>query len=190
MKFYIKVTSLTFLIMLSVILSEAQGWNQNRKGIYSAGIGYAQGVFIPVYDYPGHGRYSHGVSFNISGEYKAHRVLGLGWQTGIDIFTHGYYYYKPDDDYYYATAIGIPMGFKLNVHILEAANAPIRNKLDVYAGFNVGGGPAFHRDPDRGANGFFYVGPQVGIRYWFDKKLGVFGEFGWGATAVNAGISF
>lgn len=180
--------------MTAVILSiagtlAAQGWNQGRKGIYSAGIGIAQGIFIPVYNEPGHGPGAQGISFNIAGEYRAHRVLGLGWQTGLNIFTRGHYYDKQDDYYYTETSVGIPMGFKLNVHILEAANAPIRNKLDVYAGFNVGGGPAFHRDP-YATYGFFYAGPQVGVRYWIDNKIGVFGELGWGATIANFGISF
>ena len=190
MKFVLRTLMLATAILCFACISSGQGWNQNRKGIYSAGIGYAQGIFIPVYDYPGHGYYSYGISFNISGEYKAHRVLGLGWQTGISFFTHGYYYNKHDDYYYTNPATGIPIGFKLNVHILEAANAAIRNKLDVYAGFTVGGGPAFQREPYSDTYAFFFAGPQVGIRYWFDKKLGIFGEFGWGATAANFGISF
>lgn len=178
------------LILNGVIYSEAQSWTQGRKGVHSAGIGYARGIFIPVYNHPGHGHYSYGVSFNISGEYRVHRVLGLGWQTGVNIFTHGYYYDKHDDHYYSNPATGVPIGFKLNVHILEAANAPVRDKLDVYAGFNLGGGPLFHQEPNGDAHAFFFAGPQVGIRYWFDKKLGIFMELGWGATAANFGVSF
>ncbi|MBP6872652.1 MAG: hypothetical protein KBC43_11655 [Bacteroidales bacterium] len=189
---YIKIFALVIMILFVAYSSVAQGWNKNRKSVYSTGIGYGQGIFIPVYNYPDHGPSSYGVSFNISGEYKAHRVLGLGWQTGINVFTRGYYYSKPDDDFYYYNkpALGIPVGFKMNVHILEAANAPIKNSFDVYAGFNVGGGPAFHGEPYSGVHGFFYVGPQVGFRYWFDNQLGIFGEFGWGASVVNLGISF
>jgi hypothetical protein len=190
MKTINKFVLIAGILIIVINSSQAQGWIQDKKGMYSAGIGAASAVFIPVYDYPGHGRYSQGVSFNISGEYKVHRVLGIGWQTGINIFTQGYYYDKNADFYYNTTSIGIPMGFKMNVHILEAANAPIRNKLDVYAGFNVGGGPSFHGDPYAGAYGFFYVGPQVGVRYWFDKNLAIFGELGWGATFVNFGITF
>lgn len=183
------ILSTAFLIIF-INTSQAQGWIQNKKGMYSAGIGAASAVFIPVYNHPGHGRYSQGVSFNISGEYKVHRVLGIGWQTGINIFTQGNYYDKDADYYYTTTSVGIPMGFKMNIHILEAANARVRDKLDVYAGFNVGGGPSFHGDPYGGVYPFFYVGPQAGIRYWVDNKLAIFGEFGWGATAVNFGITF
>jgi len=178
------------LLILTANLAQAQGWMQNKKGIYSAGIGVAQAIFLPVYNYPGHGWSSQGVSFNISGEYKVHRVVGIGWQTGINIFSQGHYYDKNDDYYYTTASVGIPMGFKMNVHILEAANASIRNRLDVYAGFNVGGGPSFHGDPYGGVYSFFYVGPQAGVRYWFDKNVAIFGELGWGATFFNAGITF
>jgi hypothetical protein len=190
MKILFKLSVMAFLSLIWVNLTEAQGWAQGRKGTYSAGIGVAQGIFVPVPDETGHTVSSHGVSFNISGEYHVHRFLGLGWQTGMDIFVEGHYYSKPEDIYYTSTAVGFPIGFKFNVHILEAANAPISNDLDVYAGFNVGGGPAFHGDPYGGAYGFFYVGPQAGVRYWIDSKVGVFGELGWGATIVNFGVSF
>ena len=185
-----KLNILVVLLILVISTAGAQGWNQSRKGIYSIGIGQAQAIFIPVYDYPGYGWSSHGVSFNISGEYRAHRVIGLGWFTGINVFTPGRYYYKNEDYYYTATSVGIPIGFKFNVHILEAANAEIRNKLDVYAGFNIGGGPSFHGDPYAGQYPFFFAGPQAGVRYWFDSRIAIFGELGWGATLFNFGVTF
>lgn len=190
MKIHWKLTLVALLIFQWVSIAEAQGWTQGRKGVHSVGIGVAQGVFIPVNNPPDYSASSHGVSFNISGEYSVHRFLGLGWQTGTNIFIEGRYYNYDDDLYYRSKSVGFPIGFKFNVHILEAANAGIRNKLDVYAGFNVGGGPAFHRDPYGGVYGFFYVGPQGGVRYWIDNKIAIFGELGWGATIFNTGISF
>jgi hypothetical protein len=181
---------LTCLLIIYISSAGAQGWNQGRTGIYSAGIGSASAIFIPVYDYPGYGWSSRGISFNISREYAVHRVVGIGWLTGLNVFTPGRYYHENDDQYYSANSVGIPMGFKLNVHILEAANARIKDDLDVYAGFNVGGGPSFHNDPYGGVYPFFFAGPQVGIRYWFTPNIGIFTELGWGATAFNMGVSF
>lgn len=190
MKKQIKLALVTKFILIGISFTQAQGWTQGRKGVYSVGAGVAQGVFIPVPDPADYKISSQGVSFNISGEYSVHRVIGLGWQAGTNIFPEGRYYHRKDDIYYRSTTVGFPIGFKFNVHILEAANAGIRNTLDVYAGFNVGGGPAFHRDPYGGVYGFFYAGPQAGVRWWIDNRIALFGEMGWGATIVNFGISF
>ena len=186
----IHLNILTVMLICLISSAGAQGWNQGRKAIYSAGIGSAQAIFVPVYDYPGYGWSSHGVSFNISGEYRVQRVIGLGWETGLNVFTPARYYHEYGDYYYTATSVGIPIGFKFNVHILEAANASVKDKLDVYAGFNAGGGPAFHNDPYGGVYPFFFVGPQAGVRYWFNRNIGIFTELGWGITMFNMGVSF
>ncbi|HWB64729.1 MAG TPA: hypothetical protein VG603_14535, partial [Chitinophagales bacterium] len=156
---------------------KAQGWNQDKTGIYSIGVGGA-GV-IALGPFPAYVTGS-GLSVNVSGEYRVQRFIGVGFETGMDVFV-GHYYRA---GYYYAgyAAIGIPIAAKCNVHILEAANVPIANKLDVYAGLNLGGGPAFYTGPGGGVFGFLEVGPQFGVRYWFNPNVAVFGEFGWGAT--------
>lgn len=185
-----KFLMIAALLIFFIDSIEAQGWTQNRKGIYSLGVGAAQGYFLPVYNYPGYRQSSEGISFNVSGEYDVHRVIGIGWQTGLNVFVRGHYYDKNDDVYYTSTAVGIPLGFKMNIHILEAANASIRDKLDVYAGFNLGAGPTFHGDPYGGVYSFFYVGPQAGIRIWLDNRVALFSEIGWGATIINFGVTF
>ncbi len=184
------------LIILSVLIfpfsfsAKSQGWIQDRKAMYSAGIGASQNIFLPAryYDFPS--RNSLALNINISGEYKVHRLISIGWQTGLNYFSYGRYYSQSDNIYYNTAVIGIPAGFEANVHILEATAAKVKDKLDVYAGFNIGGGPAFLTGPDRGVGGFIYAGPQAGARYWFSNKFAVFGEIGWGASVVNAGITF
>ncbi|MDB5283399.1 MAG: hypothetical protein JWO06_2474, partial [Bacteroidota bacterium] len=180
-----------FLLFASFPSARAQGWIQDKKSMYSLGLGGTQPLFLPFAYYPAGRAYSLGLSINISGEYRVHRLIGIGWQTGLNLFTSGYYYrYHGQDGYYYrAAAIGIPIGFKANFHILEATRAQIKDRLDVYAGLNIGGGPAIYLGPGAGLYGFIYVGPQIGARYWFDK-VAIFGEIGWGATFANIGVTF
>jgi hypothetical protein len=178
-----------YALLLSVLPSEikAQGWNQDRKGIYSIGVGGTQVIGL---GYGSLGLTPPGLSINVSGEYKVHRFVGVGFETGLNFFFGPpYYVYPPPAPRY--VSIGIPLGVKVNVHILEAANVPIANKLDAYAGLNLGGGPAFYTGPNPGvvAWGFIHVGPQVGVRYWLNHNIAVFGEFGWGATFANVGIT-
>lgn len=185
-----KIGLVAFLMLSSVLISvKAQGWVQNKKSIYSVGMGLTQVMFIPLHDYPLNHKGSVGISVNVSGEYKAHRFIGVGWQTGISVFPSGRYYDKPNDIYYNSTFVGIPFGFKVNFHILEAANVAIKDRLDVYAGLNLGGGPSFYNVQHIGIHGFIYGGAQVGIRYWV-KKIAVFAELGWGANIANIGITF
>jgi len=68
----------------------------------------------------------------------------------------------------------------------------IKDRLDVYAGLNLGGGPAIYTAPAPYATvyGFIHVGPQFGIRYWLNHSIAIFGEFGWGATFANVGFTF
>lgn len=164
----------------------AQGWNQDKSGIYSVGVGGTQAIMLTnPYHYPV--VYGAGFSVNVSGEYLVQRFIGVGFQTGMDVFAGPPYY---PDEYPPYRAIGIPVIAKANVHILEAANAPCSHYLDLYAGLNFGGGPSFFTGPNAGVYGFLQGGPQVGIRFWPNSQLGIFGELGWGATFINFGLSF
>jgi hypothetical protein len=134
-----------------------------------------------------------GLSTNISAEFRVHRFVGFGFQTGVNVhFEPGSVRYYPDYVVVVQrrTTVGIPFALKTNVHILEAAENRHSDYLDIYAGFNVGGGPAFAVVPGGPAFGFVQVGPQAGIRYWPSKHIGIFGEIGWGATFANAGLTF
>jgi hypothetical protein len=178
------------LLVINSHLLKAQGWNQDRAGIYSVGVG---GTQVIAFGNGFSGVSGPGLSLNVSGEYKVHRFIGVGFETGIDLFFANYFFgprfERPAVGY---TSIAIPIGAKVNVHILEAANVAIRNKLDVYAGLNLGGGPAIYTAPAPYATvyGFIHVGPQFGIRYWLNPSIAIFGEFGWGATFANIGFTF
>jgi hypothetical protein len=188
-----KKLQLTLLLVITLMAfapqAKSQGWINDKKAMYSIGVGGTQVLFLPRQYYPLGSRGSLGLSLNVAGEYKVHRWIGLGWQTGVNFFGYGRYYSKKDNVYYNNAAIGIPIGMNLNFHILEAANAKIKDRLDVYAGLNIGAGPSFHTGPNGGVYAFIYGGPQVGVRYWFDK-VAIFGQLGWGATLVNLGVTF
>lgn len=185
--------TLTILFVLATVYSaSAQGWCQDRKGIFNLGFGGTNAIALGPY--PAY-VYGSGMSLNFGAEFRVHRFIGVGFQTGLDVFFGPYWdrrpgpYYDPRVKARYAS-IGIPIAVKVNVHILEAANNRHADKLDVYAGLNVGGGPAFFTGPNGGTFGFLQAGPQVGVRYWFSPHAAVFGEVGWGATFANIGFSF
>ena len=61
----------------------------------------------------------------------------------------------------------------------------------MYAGLNVGSGLAVSF-PASSSNigGMLFVGPQVGVKYFFKPKIGVYAEVGYGKSLMEAGISF
>ena len=90
-------------------------WTQGHtKGIYSIGFGGTDGIFVGgggYYGYYGAAIVPAGISINAAGEYKVWKFIGVGWQTGINIYP-----------YYGVVGLEIPFIAKANVHILDAAN--------------------------------------------------------------------
>jgi hypothetical protein len=181
---FFKLTLSVLFFLLITSASAQDKWTQGKKGIYSAGIGGTQVIYVD-------GAYSSianmGMSLNFSGEYKVYKFIGAGFQTGLNF--SWIYLGRGVSSYNSGVGIGIPVSGKVNVHLMDAFNARIADDLDIYAGINVGGGPVILAGDGVGVGGFVVVGPQVGVRYWFDR-VGIFGEFGYGATFANVGISF
>ena len=186
-----QISILAFFLITCFQSTQAQdSWTQGKKGIYSAGLGGTQVVRLfkgtvlsPINKAS---TLNLGMALNFSGEYKAWEYLGVGFQTGLDfVWPYGIGSLAGSSS---NLGIGIPISAKLNVHIMDAANASISDKLDVYAGINIGGGPMFYTS-GLATTGFLIIGPQVGARYWFDK-VAIFGEFGYGATFANVGVTF
>ena len=204
MKKIFTVLALTALFSLTFVSSNyAQDqWYQGRSmGIYSIGIGGTDAIGVGgiysnnYYGYHVNPITAPGMSINVSGEYKVYKFIGVGWQSGFDLFFTGYNYGFLGGGGTTVT-LGIPFIAKANVHILDAVGGvSIADKLDVYAGLNFGGGPAItpgnnNLGTSTTVGGFIQVGPTVGVRYWVIPKVAVFGEFGWGATFANAGVTF
>ena len=135
----IKTLFFAILLFAAAPKAGAQGWCQDRTSMYSLGLGGTQVLFLPTQYYGIGNAGSVAMALNISGEYKVHRLIGIGWQTGLDLFASGYYRNRADGLYYSSVVVGVPIGFKFNFHILEATQAQIKDRLDVYAGINVGG---------------------------------------------------
>lgn len=186
-----KLSFTIFLLVIVTILPynkcKAQGWNQDRKGIYSVGIGPTMLIAVGN-DFSG--LTGPGLSANFSGEYKISRIAGVGFGTGINVFFWPYYAYRDQPLLARRVAIGIPLAVKFNVHFLEAANLPISSKLDLYGALILGGGPAFYAGKGQRPFGFIQSGAQIGLRYWPVSNCGIFTEFGWGPTFANVGVSF
>jgi len=197
MKKIICAIALTVMIVVSSIqtTSAQDSWIHGKTGIYSVGIGGTQLIYLSNY-YSSNG--DIGLSLNVSGEYKAWKWIGAGFQTGLD-FTWAYYHYN----YGFGgsgtvsggpVSIAIPIGGKVNFHLMDAFGVGIADKLDVYAGINLGFGPSIYTgNTEFGGNRVYaimHVGPQVGVRYWFNDNVAIFTEFGYGATFANAGVTF
>lgn len=169
------IALLSAALLFAAERSNAQEWNQGRAktGIYTVAVGGTQQIYVGR---PHGGLTGAGLSMNVQGEYGVARFIGLGWGTGVNLYFPAH-----------TTLIEVPIGLKMNVHILEAANVDVRG-LDVFAGVNIGGGPAFYTTG--GATGLLYAGPQVGLRYWFNPHIAIHTEFGWGQTFANLGFTF
>jgi hypothetical protein len=73
--------------------------------------------------------------------------------------------------------------------IADKTGKSFAEKLDVYAGINLGGGPSIgFYGGSVVASGFMFVGPQVGIRYYPKSNIGITAEVGYGKTIANVGM--
>lgn len=179
------------LCMGATINSHAQAWEKNSK-ILSLGIGGATMLhFDPDYYYGRRFGWSPLTGqLLFQGEFGIHKYVGLGFTTGIGGGGAWRVYYPE---------INAPIGFIANFHfyqlIADKTSKDIHaDKLDIYAGLNIGSGVAVVFDR-RGAGDarlhpLFFAGPQVGIRYYFVPKVAVNAELGYGKSWANVGFSF
>jgi hypothetical protein len=149
---------------------------------------------------------SGGIS--VDGEFGVHNYVGVGFHTGFfgsrSIYSSGFFGRLAGYDYTYTySGLYIPLGVIVNFHfyqlIEDKTSKDIHgDKLDLYVGANLGSGVAIAvptRDlkNDGGKTSFgalAYGGVQFGVRYFFNPKIGVFAEVGYGKTFANGGIAF
>jgi hypothetical protein len=191
------------LIVLALALaipsqSKAQAFGGKGSKTFLLGLGFSN--YPAVYsglDYTG-----SPLSFNIGvqGEFGIHDYVGLGFTAGVTFsgalypnkkFNNGYY---NNGNLYYNewSTIGIPIGMIGNFHFLQLiadkTGGSFAEKMDVYAGLAIGAGPSF-AIPKAGNTiggdvGILFLGEvHVGIRYYFNEKLGVFAEVGQGQSS-------
>lgn len=204
-----KFLSLLLITALSVSLSFGQAFDASSK-LISIGLGGSTMFHIPS----GYNAYYANSYFTpltgeltVQGEFAVHKYVGVGFTAGIGGRAGGSGYVVPYYGYtgYYAgwySEFNLPIGVIANFHfyqlIADKVSANLHaDKLDIYAGLNLGTGFAIHPgytdvygQRHTAIDALAFGGVQVGARYYFTPKIGVFGEFGWGKTWANAGITF
>lgn len=171
---------------------QAQAWGRHTN-VLSLGIGPSQYIHLDRYYYtdaPVPRLYYWPVTgqFNFQGEFGVHKYVGLGFTTGIGG--------RGPVNRNYLGELNIPVGLIANFHFYQLiADNASRNihsdKLDIYAGINVGSGVAFTYYPDVvRAVPIVFGGVQAGIRYYFVPRVAVNGEIGFGKSIANIGFTF
>jgi hypothetical protein len=166
------------------------------KGSKTLSIGLGMSSYLGVFDKNGYygssGYYGSGYGFWYSGtlslqaEFGVHDYVGIGIVTGV-----GGRNYR----YGGGGVLYVPVGISANFHfyqlIEDKTSKDIHgDKLDLYAGLNVGSGlAAFFPASSDNLGGILFVGPQVGVKYFFKPKFGIYAEVGYGKSLMEAGIS-
>jgi len=136
-------------------------------------------------------------------EWGIHEYVGLGFTAGLTGGRYGWGYgygyyggpgYGPGPGYGGYGILSVPVGIIANFHfyqlIEDKTSKDIHgDKVDVYAGLNVGSGIGFVPTPNR-VNALFFAGPQVGAKYYVTPNLGLGLEVGYGKTFINGGLTF
>lgn len=138
---------------------------------YGYGYGYGFGFFRPT------------LAVNANIEIGIHKYVGIAPCFGFSttFYTGG------------EVGLEIPLGVQANFHFFQLigdkTGKSFADKLDIYAGANVGGGPTFGLfSGGLSVYGFIYAGPQVGIRYYPKSNIGITAEIGYGKTIANVGM--
>jgi hypothetical protein len=190
MKRILTIAASMLLVLIITNSAKAQAWDRDSK-VLSLGVG---GANFLHFDPRGYYKYGYAYSnftgqLNFQGEFAIHKYVGLGFTTGVGGA-------GPLGRYY--SEVNMPIGFIANFHFYQLiADKSSRNihadKLDIYAGLNVGSGfAAVYYNPDGRfyLHPIFFAGPQVGIRYYFVPNVALNAELGYGKSWANIGFSF
>ena len=194
MKKLILVLVISFSVVKSKVV-HAQAWEKNTK-VISLGVGLSQFYHLDNYYY--YNEYYHGAThrsytllteqFNLQGEFGIHKYVGLGFTTGVGG--------RGPFANYYNGEFNIPVGVISNFHFYQLiADNSKKNihadKMDIYAGINIGSGIAFTFYPNLTRSvPLFFGGVHAGIRYYISDKVGVNAELGLGKSLINGGFVF
>jgi hypothetical protein len=194
----------TLFILLSIITllfftstnTKAQAFAGKGSKYFTLGVGVSHFIHFGgyrnyynsyYYEYPYYYSYyrafSPTVSINANIEIGIHKYVGIAPLFGISTSIYGRR----------NVSLDIPLGVQGNFHFLQLiadkTGKSFAEKLDVYAGINLGGGPSIgFYGGSVVASGFMFVGPQVGIRYYPKSNIGITAEVGYGKTIANVGM--
>lgn len=151
-----------------------------KGGFYrygGAGLGY------------GYGSFWYSGTLSVQAEFGVHDYVGVGLVTGLGGRAYGSRFGGGGGVLY------VPVGILANFHfmqlIADKKGLGIGDKLDVYAGLNFGTGLSASLSKGGGntVGGIIFVGPQIGVKYFFNDKIGVYTEVGYGKSIFEAGVS-
>ncbi len=210
MKNILKFALAIILFVVAENSLQAQAWGKGAK-VLSFGIGGSQffhldGLYNQYY-YDRYGFYGRRLpyspttgQFNFQGEFAVHEYVGIGFTTGIGGGTGwGRFNVSGFSTSYYDGELTVPIGAIANFHFYQLiADKTGKNlhadKLDIYAGVNIGSGVAilfnsyYATNDEVRAVPIVFGGIQAGARYYFTNKFGVNLEVGYGKNFVNGGI--
>jgi len=195
------LTGVLMVMVFAFTNVQAQAWEKSTKTL---SIGLGGSIFPHIYPnnaYYNYGYYGWGRApltgqFNFQGEFGIHDYVGIGFTTGVGGragYYWGVYGYGNDGE------VNVPIGVIANFHffqlIADKTGKDIHSdKLDVYAGVNLGGGIAaqFFGDGSTQIIPIAFGGVHAGVRYYFSEHVGVNGEIGtpYGKGFVNGGLTF
>ena len=204
----ISTVALVLVLSFTTLNTQAQAFEKGTRFI-TLGLGAANMYHIPTW---GGGIGTLGAfapitgQFSVQGEFSVHKYVGVGFNVGIGGRVNGYgtglgYLYSYGSYYSGRAEFNIPMGVIANFHFYQLiADKSSRgsklhaDKLDVYAGVNLGTGIAIHPSDSYYSSTDFSIlawgGIQAGARYFFKPNFGVNLEIGFGKSIINAGITF
>lgn len=170
------------------------------KGSKTVSVGLGMSSYLGVFGkggYSGYGGYRYGGygygfwysgTLSVQAEFGVHDYVGIGIVTGIG----GRNYRGAGNGGVLYVPIGISANFHFYQLIEDKTSKDIHgDKLDIYAGLNVGSGLAVSLvKGNNTVGGLLFVGPQVGVKYFFKPKFGIYAEFGYGKSVMEAGLSF
>ena len=200
-----KLQTLVMIAMVSFISlqTKAQAFDNSTK-MLTISIGGADMFHIPAgYNYYT-GFYSPlTAQLYVQGEFAVHKYVGVGFDATLGGRPNNYGYsglYGYNGyGFGYRSEFNIAAGALANFHFYQLiADKTGKNihadKLDIYVGLSLGGGVAIHPSDayynSTNLDGLFYIGPQVGAHYFFNDRIGINAEVGFGKTFVSAGVTF
>ena len=147
------------------------------KGGFSSYLGSRSAFF-------GRGAFWYSGTLSLQAEFGVHDYVGVGLVTGIGgrAFGGG------------GGILYVPVGVLANFHffqlIADKKGLGVGDALDLYVGLNFGTGLAASLPSSDGSvGGIIFAGPQFGVKYFFNDKIGVYSEFGYGKSIFEAGVS-
>jgi hypothetical protein len=201
MKKYLFIALVTAAIFS---FNHLQGQSFEKSGKYlNLNLGAAQMWHIggdldrDIYGFTGYAPITGQIGVQM--EFGIHEYVGLGFTTGLG-FGAGigrYYYGGWYGRYYgYSPEVNIPIGMFANFHFYQLIADKVgkdihADKLDIYAGLNVGSGAVFlFPEGTVFTSALFFIGPHAGVRYFFSDKVAVNAELGYGKSFFNGGLTF